>query len=851
MASRTSKIKEPTTKGGAKYINIDKDYPKWKEKHKINDETAFKAMSKVRNNYESSKSALMTSCFWDSYQEDSSGAVLNGGSWYDRWTLQEKQAIMWYRKPGVDDFISNIKSPMSRGRINTFVNFMKKIGIEFGAKPNNEADRNASFTADKTINYWFRQSNAKLALFDAYEDLGTSGNAYLKLGYVQEYKDYQFPKTKDLSEEESKEVKEGTKKVVYGPKEHTLVTDDIVLEFVPKREIFPDPMARNLHGDSYRAGWIIRKRFVTLDYLKSIYSDHPNVKYLDKVEGATAYNDTTEYFFEPPRNIMGDNIVELLEMEDQDNDRFYVVANDICIIGCEDDEPLPYDHKEISYHKLDFIRVPGQFFSIGLCDLLDNIQSSYEIALNMVADYIYRTYNYKMLVESDNYGEVVQALKRTGDMFVPLDVSDGKPLNSKVMPLQVSPISFDIFTFLEILERQATLATNIDPAQMAMLAGSKTATSDILNKELLMTMIGGVIENNVNGDLRAIGRQVWKLQQQFYSKPRVRKIIGDEKPVMEPRTLTFEGIKIEINNDSGLLEEKEIEGDYSFFEPKKYLSTKDELDIYIKPESKEVSSQALDEQRMAEEFAQLIPFAVDPNNAQQLQQHPMAMIDAVELFNEYRDVKKLPSKLLLNKSKSNDATVKKAEEDVMKILTGRHVQAIPGQSTPYLEYCYQVLDGLVFGRDEKMDALEKDLTTKTDKLMKIVSQLPQVDPATGQPLQIPQPQPDPRLVESVEHFDEVIQKLQMHLTISSMPAAMRNSRVLAMQQPSQPPMGDMGMMGGQPPMPQGSPMMEAPMPQGGQNPIDPSMINSPNPAGEVPMGAPMSPMGPNSLPPLS
>lgn len=814
--------------------NASNNKEAWEKFHDIADDKMYEAMTEVRDFFERSRNYLRSSCYWDAYQEDSSGAVIAGGSWYERWNIQEKMALMWYRKPNSEDFISNIKSPMARGRINTFVNWMKKVNLEFGAKPNNKDDRNAAIMAEKVLNYWLENSNAKLALGDAWEDLAIHGNAFLKVSYVKESKEARFPKVKDLSKEEKEALDKGDRKLVFGGKEKIQISDDVVVEHVPIREAFPDPQARSLHGDTYRAGKFGRCRYVTLDYVKQAYGDHPNVKYIDKVKGSMAYKNLTDYFFEPPTDYQNDDIVELMELEDQDNDKFWVVANDICIIGYDNDEPLPSNHKEISYHKLDFIRVPGQLFSIGICDLLENIQASYEVALNMVADYVYRTYNYRLLIESDNYGEIKQALQRTGDMFIPIDASDGKPLTSKVMPLPNSQIGFDIFTFLDLLEKNATLATNVDPAQMALLAGSKTATSDILNKELLMTMIGGVVENNIQGDLRQVGRQAWKLMQQHYKVKKVKKIIGEdkkEKDKLVPRTIRFDGIELQINQDTGILEEHEIEGDYSFFElTDEYLNTKDEVDVFIKSESAEVQSQALEEQRISEEFAQLAPFMVDPNNATQVMNHPMPMIDANKWFREYFYVKRLPVDLLINQNKDTSQAVKTAEDHVMKILADESAPAIPGQSSAHLEYEYQVLDALIFKAEELSKAMEKEMATQFNQMLTQMQQMyPQdpytgqfVDPMTGQPVEPPTPQPNPDKLAQLESVESKIEALEKHIMIEAMPAAMRNSRIATINSTG------MNGQGGQPPM-------QTPAPEGaGAPPIDPSMITNPNPAG-VPM----------------
>lgn len=809
------------------------DYETWLETNGIKDKGVFETAKDVRDKFTKSRDNLRQSCFWDAYQENAVGTTYSGGSWFERRTLQKKMALMWYRRPQKEDFASNIKAPMVRGRINTFVNWMKRLNIEFGARPNNKEDQNAAILADKTINYWMRNSDMKSALSDAWEECAIHGNGFLKLSYVREYGEYRFPKTdpKKLSKDEKKEVDDGKKKIVYTAPEKHLVVDDMVLEHIPIDELFQDPMGRNLHGSSYRCDWIIRRRYVTKDYLSAVFGDHPNVQYLNKVKPVSAYRDLSDYFFEPPTDYQSDEVIELLEYENQASDRHIVVANDIPII----DEPLPFNHKELSYHKLDFIRIPGQYFSMGISDLLDNIQSAYEIALNMVADYVYRTYNYKLLVESDNYGELQQALQRSDDMFVAIDASDGKPLNSKIMPLPPSQIGFDIFSFLKVLEEQATLATNIDPAQMAQLAGSKTATSDMLNKELLMTLIGGVIDTNTNGDLRQVGRQAWKVIQQMYTKPRVKKIVGDEKEVEKTRTLRFDGIELTIDPDTKLFVEREVEdADYSFFELKgEYLSTKEEIDVFIKPESTEVSSRAMEEQRMSEEFAQMIPFAVDPNNIDQVMNHMMPMVDANGLFKEYYRVKRLPQDLLLDKDGDNSAAAKKAEQHVTSILKGDHVQAIPGQSEAHTSYEYQVLDALEYQMTELEEELMEDMTKQAEQLAKETYNMPQYDPYTGQPIPVPEPIPNEEIQRKLDKVTEKANALKEHLVVETMPASMRQSRAAMMQKAQK----ESQQAEQQAPMP-----MESAGPQ-----ITPDMINPENPAGAVPMTPPNTPPAVNPL----
>jgi hypothetical protein len=230
----------------------------------------------------------------------------------------------------------------------------------------------------------------------------------------------------------------------------------------------------------------------------------------------------------------------------------------------------------------------------------------------------------------------------------------------------------------------------------------------------------------------------------------------------------------------------------------------------------------------------------------------MPMIDAIKLFQEYFYKESLPEDLLLQKSRNNKQSIKLAEQHVMGLLTNQLVHATPGQKPEHLEYEYQVIDALVFQRNEKDEEIKKDLEKQANELMrqyqKATQSVPPYNPMTGQPVQIPMPEPKPneRLVSEIDKLNEALQRLMDHVVIESMPASMRTSRIMQTRQKEQEQMMAMQAQT-QPQMPQQGQMeaeMQTQMPIGSQNQISPDMINSQNPAGQVPMGMPAGIQGP-------
>ena len=82
------------------------------------------------------------------------------------------------------------------------------------------------------------------------------------------------------------------------------------------------------------------------------------MSYIDKVKPSTTYLDSKYTFLEVPKEIREKSMVEVLTVENQRKDEYMVVANDMTVI----DTPMPWNHKQIDYHKIDCIPVPHQFY---------------------------------------------------------------------------------------------------------------------------------------------------------------------------------------------------------------------------------------------------------------------------------------------------------------------------------------------------------------------------------------------------------------------------------------------------------------------------------------------------------
>ena len=749
----------------------------------------FDTVRKVRDRFHEMKTARQNSCYWSSYNEVNSGSATSGGDWNARWDMQDKAKLMWSLYGAFANSQSNVKSPMGMGRVNAFINQCKKINLAYDALPNNPEDRNIANFASEALNYVERTTSSKQQRLMAYEDAATHGSGFWREAYIRTERKYRYPKTKDLTEEENESYK--NKDIVYGEPETKCIVDTPMSIYVPIRELYWDPSARTDHGPAYAAADVIWRRIIPLEAAKELLRGIPNAKNIDKIESTRTYihNDDYSGFFEPPTDTISGNYVEWLEYENTVKDEYSIVVNDmICV-----DTPLPTTHKEITFQKVDYKVKTGQFYGKGIMDEILMIQGAEEVITNMATDYVFNSYRYRAIVASSASGEITEDALSGDNALIVVDDDEGRAdIRNKFQQIVNSPIGFDLFRLFDIYERQATIATGIDPSQLSLLPQGRTATATLANKEQIEATFGGVIENFINGGLSSGGRQRWELMMQNWKLPRFKDILGmgkDSKKVPN-RTIRLEGMELKLNSDSDDLELSTSNKKFSFFEIEgEYLKPTDTIDIIIKPDIKDIESRAYEQQQVQEELPQLAPFMVDPQNQQQMASHPYPYINGPKWFAErYAPIMKMSTDLLITGEHNSELAIKKAEKDVTKILNGEQVAGMPGSSAAHNKYEAQVLFAIQAKIAELEDEVVSDMDRQAKQLEGEMQGMLPFDPMTGQPLSIPEPIPNAEKVDKIERMRDTWTRLSKHLAQDSLPAGLIEEAAMeGLQQPEQAP----------------------------------------------------------------
>lgn len=794
------------------------DYNEWLGLHTFGNtkenKTDFDMMDKVRTKFGQAKRARQNACYWFSYTDLSTGTNAGtGGDWNDWWEIQEKAWAEWHNAFNSDDFRANVKAPLITGRIESMMDKVAQLNMRWDAKPSTEEDRGKEKVSKALLDWWFSRSGAKNALHTWVKDALIHGSGFARVYYQVAQREYKFPDIEKMKEEAKESKEEGKEQeddveIKWKKSEKTTIYKDIVLEPKPIQSLFFDPSARNLHGRFHSAHWVVERRIMSLEAFKAEYENDPNAHNVDKVKPGVWYDDADYSFFAVPNDILEEDMVEVLEYENDIDDEYAVIANDLCIKS----SPLPWNHKQLSYHKIDVTEFVHQFYHVGVGDFLMNIQGTQEILSNMIIDYIFQSMNQKYLVAATSFGEFTESFIREESQFIPMNDSDDRPIQSKVMALPHAPVNFDAFRMFDILGQQATLASQMDPTQVASIPPNAPATLGVIAQRQADAKLNGVIDRFANTGWLSAGRQIWALMQQKYSVPEVKEIVGEDgkkKYEEKWKSIRLDGFKIVEDEKMGIDIEETPDG-FSFFEVKdKFIDTVSEMDLRIAPDSLEIMNRGLEMQRARELYAQMMPNAVDPDNTQMMrameQSGRIPLYDVYELSRWFAETNSAPSDVLITEDRKDELEYKEAVENANKMLEGENVPGVPGRSKAYIRAIGQVLRG-INGNIQKLDELIKESQ----------GQLPvQWDPATGQPLP---PPVDPQSQDLMDRLIKTQTQLGRHLTASMMPEDMFDEEVLEtaanvaqMVNPPPPPAPPMGMPGMMPPngvpMPPGAPQM--------------------------------------------
>ncbi len=489
------------------------------------------------------------------------------------WNDADKQRQMHRSNRPKDDWRSDLKLPDTFSVIETAKAEMVDQSPGIIYRPRESGDILKATKLNKIFEYTWEKANGDLELMKFIDDTLVYG-----LGVGEEYWKHDVQKEKHLGDfdMETMEPKSWEEKdrVIY---------DDVYFESLSVWNFYWDPMADSLETARDCAKVLL---FTDHDFQKK-YKKYPKAK---KV--ATGTDVYRPEWFKPLGNL-DDSEVEVIHYYDKLNDLYLIIANGILLTPT--DNPIPYKHKDFPFVKAVDILLPHSFVGMGEPKVMKCLQDERDTLRNMRLDTTHLNIQTQYIV----------------DDRLELDDEDliAKPHSIIRGPVDSIRAVEKIPIFGEAVQEEAMLnddiikATGIDIRMQSLggTGGGDTATEVAILKESSLKRIRLKLKLLEKMALHRMGRLRLSNIQQFYSIPKVVKVIGEEglEETEQYRNIGF----------------KHPKGSYEWF-----TSTPDDLigeyDVIVIPGQTLPVSKALEAQKAINLFDRLLPLTqmgiVDP-----------------------------------------------------------------------------------------------------------------------------------------------------------------------------------------------------------------------------------------------
>jgi len=436
----------------------------------------------------------------------------------DDWDSWEKLYMGRQPERKEGDWRSKIIVPMAYSLVESVMSDASEQSFGPLFKPVEEDDAAKADLVKHIVEYTMSKGNFKTEYEKAEKSACIFGT-----GILQEYWKSERRILKDLVKfDKNKDIQE------YKEYEQTDF-DDVYAESVNIRDFYIDEAADDFDGPK-AARDCIRRYIISANTFQRLYGkEYENSKYV--ISGG----DTSRYeFYKAPKGI-NDDEVEMLWYWNREEDKLIIVCNDVLLRN----GPNIYDHKELPFAKITFVKRPNYFYGIGLPEILESQQEELNTIRRMRLDNAHMSIH-KMFLIGDNISISEEDLvpRPHGHIEVGGDVSQFKPL-------EYSDTKQSAYLEEDRLKDDIVVATGIEPRME--LKSDVSATAEGIRKEELLKRIRHHF-NSVKEELARLFKLRLSTIQQYYSKPQLERITPEELSKEYMEEIRDEGRYLEVNN---------------------------------------------------------------------------------------------------------------------------------------------------------------------------------------------------------------------------------------------------------------------------------------------------------------
>lgn len=692
---------------------------------KWNTKEEFELYQAVRKAFDRMKYARRTSCPFPTPTSaaskiESSDKKSTGSDWASRWNADVR---LWskYKYP-VPEGRSNLKSPTSYSMVEAAVAEFIENEYKATLTPTHAADEGKIKVMEKILDCVYNTSDEKQLDADTYKRMAIFGTAIVHTCWVSSKRELEVilsQKEIDKKLENPDQETEDTLMKNGKPltEKRTYTKEDIVQIPVSIYEFYVDPAARVLIGPAYEAMDCIWRQIPSLEQFRAEFknTNDPYIikKNVDRVtsakDAAQMYVDT-KAFFDPPKDVMYGEAVELLRYYNKITDKYIIIANDIIIRN----GPLPYNHKELPFQVYKFVDFPDQFYGVSIPTLLEDTQAESETLRNMKLDQLKININPPIFINSDVYSDVDKGWQRVEPgLKIEVGGSTGPENIRWFEPPNYSP---DYSQMQSELEGEAIKTVGMNSLLSALPKQGEAVRNNMMAMETSIKTIKKSIRNWAIGKKEAI-RQKISLITQYYPTSRIEEYKDGVKYLM-PKSIRMQDEV--ITNEEGNYNVEKSEGLSYFSVEEDAVTMAGNINVEIDVDNVVPVSRAARMQRSEMALAQLTPLLMNPM--------ALKAPGVLELVVDYIKTHGIPDVAEQIQTPGDESEVSRAQQQESQIIdAGEELPGIPGESNSHKMQHTMTIMGIVTSLNNDQELTDVDRLLRQEQFRMLSEHLRQDD----------------------------------------------------------------------------------------------------------------------------
>lgn len=322
--------------------------------------------------------------------------------------------------------------------------------------------------------------------------------------------------------------------------------DDCYAEYIPLHQLYFDPAANHIN----KCRDMVRREIMHIDEFKRIYGKKRGFKNVEYVVfgGDTNVNS----YYEPPRDVIEGEEVEVLHYFNRALDQYYVVANGVLTRQA----PNPYPHKELPAVVLYCYKIPDKFYGLGVPKIIKSLVAERNTMSNLRIDYqkqgLQKMFLYDDMIELDELDLVARPFGG-----IPIN-TQGRPIDQVIRWIEYGDVKMSGYKEDELLTDEIRRTTGVDDRVQGLNVGG-TATEAAILKESSMRRINMKETLAEIDSLIRLGKLRMANIAFFYPIPKIERIISpnnEQKTKENYKTIRIEEKSYTIDENGQLKVDK-------------------------------------------------------------------------------------------------------------------------------------------------------------------------------------------------------------------------------------------------------------------------------------------------------